>query len=216
MESARFEYGQGVNFFDVAAGLQQERQAQRARTAHKVQLILLAWLALVLAIAGSICFGLSFQTEHTETAGALWWKTEKTTAVPTSTTVTLRLAGLALLALATGCAAIIIVARRRATSQKRYLYILNGIDKIGIADVASKTDLSGARVARDIQRMINSGTLSRYYIDHGRQQIVSRVSTPVASRRTVVVCSACHDANDVLVGIVTNCQSCGSVLPLGV
>jgi ribosomal protein L37E len=124
--------------------------------------------------------------------------------------------GLALEAVALVC---VLVKLRLATlgssslgHLSKYEAILTGVEQISIQEVAGIVNSKPKRVQLEIQSLINSGAISDFYIDHGREQIVSKKYTPKTSSKTVETCGRCGHANDLIVGITKHCAHCGTML----
>src|SRR4051794_20305756 len=128
----------------------------------------LALVALVFAVVGTVFVVLFFQSERTDTktSGHLWWKdtTTTTTKIPLGTRLVYLLIGLGLILVAVLCVYELIrrIARRKA--ERKYLAILTGNEVWKVQGIARITNLSPSTVHRDIQHMIDSGTIDDFYI----------------------------------------------------
>lgn len=100
-------------------------------------------------------------------------------------------------------------------NSNRYLAVLTGVETISIERIAEITNLRPSKVRNDIQGMIDSDMITDFYIDYSADQVVSRKYIPKSSYKTVVACSGCGGANELIVGITKTCSFCGQPLQLG-
>ena len=100
-------------------------------------------------------------------------------------------------------------------SLAKYDAILTGVESIRVTLIAEIVDLKPSTVRSEIQAMIDSEMISDFYIDYGRDEVISKKYTPKSSRKTVVNCSGCGHHNDLIVGITRHCAACGQALLLG-
>ena len=152
----------------------------------------------------------------TKTSGHLWWKetTATTTEVPITQRLVYLLLGIGLLMFAAVC---ILAAIRLFTLRghlNRYLAILTGVESMTIQQIADITRTSSPTVRREIQSMIDSETITEFFIDYQADQVVSRKYTPKTSHKTVVTCLGCGGRNELIVGITRCCDFCGEPLLL--
>lgn len=173
----------------------------------------------VAAFFGLLLTGLGIAGGETveECTGHLLWKKcqDVTNDWSMGTIIFLIATGIGLLIIAGAC---LLAALRLTTMQghlKRYLAILTGVESIGIEKIAGITHARPSKVRDEIQSMINSGMISDFYIDYGRDLVVSTKYIPKTSHKTVVRCSGCGGNNEVIVGITKHCSYCGQLLLLG-
>ena len=207
-----------MNLFEYLSEVDNRAQHQREQMAGAFKRNWLALVALVFAIVGTVFVVLFFQAErtNTETSGHLWWKdtTTTTTEVPLGTRLVYLLIGLGLIIVAVLCIKFLIRRSIRSATERKYLAILTGGEVWKVQQIANITNLSPSTVYRDIQRMIDSGTIDDFYIDYKAEQVVSRKYIPKSSHKTVVKCRACGANNELIVGITRACAACGEPLLL--
>lgn len=178
----------------------------------------LVFAALALGIVGAVFFGLFFRTERTETetSGHLWWKEEtvSTTEVPLGTRLLFLSIGLTFALIAALCAYMQVRQSALRKSQRKYLAILAGVERIKIQQLAGVTNLSPSTVYRDIQRMMDAGLIDDVHIDYQAEEVVNKKYIPKSSYKTVVTCRACGANNELIVGITRPCAACGEPLVL--
>lgn len=207
-----------MNLFEYLSEADSRAQHQREQMAGAFKRNWLALVVLIFAIVGTVFVVLFFQAERTdtETSGYLWWKdtTTTTTEVPLGTRVVYLLIGLDLILVAVLCVYVLIRRSARRTAEKKYLAILTGGEVWKVQQIANITNLSPSTVYRDIQRMIDSGTIDDFYIDYKAEQVASRKYIPKSSHKTVVTCRACGANNELIVGITRACAACGEPLVL--
>lgn len=203
-----------MNLFEYLSEADNRAQQQREQMAGAFKRSWLALVALVFAIAGTVFVVLFFQAERTDSSGHLWWKDTTTTEVPLGTRQGYLLFGLGLIIVAILCVNVLIRRSVRSAAQKKYLAILTGGEVWKVQQIANITNLSPSTVYRDIQRMIDSGTIDDFYIDYKAEQVVSRKYIPKSSHKTVVTCLACGANNELIVGITRACAACGEPLVL--
>lgn len=207
-----------MNLFEYLAESHDRAERQREQMLGLLKRSWLALVALVFAIVGTVFVVLFFQAKRTdtETSGHLWWKdtTTTTTEVPLGTRLVYLLIGLGLIRVAVLCVYVLIRRSARRTAEKKYLAILTGDEVWRVQQIAHITSLSPSTVYRDIQRMIDSGTIDDFYIDYKVEQVVSRKYIPKSSHKTVVTCRACGANNELIVGITRACAACGEPLVL--
>lgn len=195
-------------------------EGQRARMADAARRHWLVWAALAFGVVGAIFFGMFFRTERTETetSGHLWWKDEtvSTTDVPMGTRLIYLFIGLALILAAAWCAYLQVRRNALRKSQRKYLAILAGVERIKIHQLAGITNHPTSVVYRDIQRMMDAGLIDDVHIDYQAEEVVSKKYVPKSSFKSVVTCSACGVNNEVIVGIPRPCVACGETLVLNI
>lgn len=155
---------------------------------------------------------LAIYSETTKSSGALWWK--KTTDIPLSERLPALFIAIVLFAIA---AVLVVLAVRLFLVQgasKKYLAILSSVESMKVHQIAKITGTTTETVYRDIQAMIDSGTLEDFYIDYGAEHVISKKFLPKQSYKTVVTCSGCGNNNEVIVGITTACGFCRQPLVL--
>jgi len=120
-----------------------------------------------------------------------------------------------------GGGALNIIGRRTtATSEryKKYLDLVINQGETSIDNIAAAVGVSYAATVEDLQKMINSGFLTNAFIDVGSRSIVlARVAAPradgfVVGQERVLVCGSCGANNRTIVGKISECEYCGSVL----
>ena len=207
-----------VNLFEYLSESQDRADHERKQMAGFLKRSWLALAALVFAIVGTVFVVLFFQSERTDTktSGHLWWKdtTTTTTEIPLGTRLVYLLIGLGLILVAVLCVYVLTRRSARRAAEKKYLAILTGGEVWKVQQIAHITNLSPSTVYRDIQRMIDSGTIDDFYIDYKAEQVVSRKYIPKSSHKTVVTCRACGANNELIVGISRACAACGEPLVL--
>jgi hypothetical protein len=202
--------------FEYLSESQDRAELQREQMFGSLKRNWLAIVALVFASVGTVFVVLFFQAERTdsETTGHLWWKetTTTTTEVPLGTRLVYLLMGLGLILVAALCVYVLNRRFARRAAEKTYLAILTGGEEWKIQQIARTTNLSAPTVCRDVQRMIDLGTIDDFYIDYAAQQVVSRKYISKSSHKTVVTCRACGANNELIVGITRACAACGEPL----
>jgi len=175
----------------------------------------LAIVAVVLGSFGLLSVMAFAETTETSTSGHLWWEETTTTTIPLSQRIVYLLLGVGLLAAAAGCA---LAAVQLLTAQgrlKKYPPILTGVEAMPIQRIAEITNQSRSQVVRDIQVLIDSDTITDFYIDHATESVVSKKYVPKVSHKVVVACYGCGGSNELIVGIPRPCTYCGQPLALG-
>lgn len=94
----------------------------------------------------------------------------------------------------------------------KYRAILVGHESIALQEIADVVHRSSKRVRQEIQALIDSGSISDFYVDHKRGVVVSKKYVPKTSHKTVVSCARCGHANDLVVGVTKHCSHCGQFL----
>lgn len=207
-----------MNKWEFQAELLDRAERQNEQLGRALQRHGLTALALVFGVVGAVFFGLFFRTERTETetSGHLWWKDEviSTTEVPLGTRILFLSIGLVLILIAAACAYLQIRRASLQKSQRKYIAILAGVERIKVHQLADVTNHSAATVYRDIQRMMDTGLMDDIYIDFRAEEVVNKKYIPKTSYKTVVTCRACGANNELIVGITRPCAACGEPLVL--
>jgi hypothetical protein len=168
-----------------------------------------------LALVAVLGFAEFASSSEEECSGFLVWRSCSTTEVPLDERLPSLLLGIGMAGLAIVCA----LAAGQLTSMqgrlKRYPAILAGLEEIPIQRIAEITNSRPAQVRHDIQSMIDSAMISDFYIDYTADHVVSKKYIPKTSYKTVVTCSSCGGANELIVGITRACSFCGQPLVLG-
>lgn len=207
-----------MNKWEYLAKESERAEQMRAGAAGSMKSHGLVLVAVAFGIVGAVFSGLFFRTEstETETSGHLWWKDETitTTEVPLSTRLIFLSIGLALVLVAAVC--VYVQVRRSALrkSQRKYVAILAGVERIKIQQLAGITNLTPTVVYRDIERMMDAGLIDDVHIDYQAEEVVSKKYVPKSSYKTVVACRACGANNELIVGITRACAACGEPLVL--
>ncbi len=157
-----------------------------------------------LVLFGIVAMGIF--SESTETSGSLWWK--KTTDIPLSERLPALFIGIFLFVLAVLCVVLAIKLFLIQGAYKKYLAILSSVESINVRQIARITATTPEKVYRDIQAMIDSGSIEDFYIDHGTEEVISKKFVPKSSHKTVVECTGCGGHNEVIVGITKSCSFC--------
>lgn len=90
--------------------------------------------------------------------------------------------------------------------------MLKGVKEMAIQQIAAITNSNPSIVFRDIQAMIDLGTVEDLYIDYKAAHVVSRKYITERSYKTVVKCTSCGSSAEVIVGITRTCGYCGQPL----
>lgn len=174
------------------------------------------------ALFGLVMLGAFSEATEEECTGHLVWKKCVDVARPMSARITELAGGIGLLAvaLASVVVALLVVAgpRDAADTQahlQRYVAILHGHESMSVLEIASVTGAKAAKVRAEIQAMIDSRMISEYYIDYGRDLVVSKKYVPPTGNKTVVQCPHCKANTELIVGIPKPCSYCRKPLILG-
>lgn len=171
--------------------------------------------ALPLGAMGLLFVVLFSVDSQTTTSGYLWWKETTTTAVPMTLRLTFLLFGLLLLSFAATCVLLAVQLFTTKGRLQKYPPILIGVEVMSIQRLAEITGQSRGQVIRDIQSLIDTGTLGDVYIDIAADSVISKAYIPKVSHKAVVACYGCGGTNELIVGIPKPCNYCGQPLLLG-
>lgn len=174
----------------------------------------LAYVAMMAVAFGAIAVGASSEVEDTTTSGHLWWKKTTENVHADTERLTGVLVGIGLLAVAVLCAGLALKLITMQGGLKKYPPILVGVESMRIQKIADITGARTAKVYRDLESLINSGTIKDFYIDYESEQVFSTRYIPKRSHKTVVTCSGCGGNNELIVGITKHCSFCGEPLVL--
>jgi len=120
-----------------------------------------------------------------------------------------------------GGIALYIIGRRTAATSERYKKYINVIINQGetsIDNIAAAVGVPYATAVEDLQKMINRGYLTGMFINIGlRSVVMARVAEPradglIIGQERLLVCGSCGANNKTVVGKISECEYCGSML----
>ena len=95
---------------------------------------------------------------------------------------------------------------------KKYIGMIQGVDRIELQRLAEMTNSSPRDVADDLQNMIDSEFIENYYIDYKNEMLVNRSLASKQLKKISVKCQQCGATNEVIVGMSERCEYCDSPL----
>lgn len=187
----------------------------RSETSGQQMFALLGGLGAFLLLMYGLLQFLGY-SRATESSGMLWWS--ETREVPMDERMPYLqgaiICWVAAIALAGITIWLTVIRRRRADRLRRYVAILKGVESIPVQQIAGIVNVPPTRVYQDVQRMIDSGMIEDFYLDHQAGEVVSKKYTPERSNKTVATCPGCGARSEVIVGIARSCGYCSQPLPV--